>query len=388
MASASFRQKNATNSDSSIDIGRLLQSKVGLEPVTAGLKAAAEKLQRMGLISYRQCEYVRCAFTEDEDFRDSNRTCGGRLPINADLDENAGDYRCPECNRVIHPYSQQKRKFQEIRAKVLEDGVRAYIEKLLAEFGDSVRAVDGVPYVWRVDIGLAGVHVCLADFCDDQRVLSVQWAQQNPTCYVAVNPKALERFVKIDWLPKIMLAELVAGEVRLSEKIREIVVDDTRRDLPPLATPVYSKGAHRPEIVDSQKQTPSESFVLELGENTVRINGIDVLDTRAKTGLPILAELLRAFLQDLMAKNDSKEFLCQTPSDLADALQKTACKKEAIDADQIRRTINRLQDTFEERLCKAGFAAEHNSIIEASPDAAKEGYRLNPFKVAIRPLLS
>jgi len=388
MVSASSRPKSNTSSDAgAADIALLLQSKAGLEPVTTGLLELAERLRGLGLITYRQSEYVCCAFTEDEDFPYSNRTCTGRLPIKATLDENANDYRCPDCRRIVYPDRHNKRRFQEVRVRVLEDGVRAYVEQSLAELGDGVRAVDGTPHVWRIDGGLAGVYVCLADFCDDQRVLSVQWAQQNPTCYVAVNPRAVERFIQVDWVPRVMLADLVAGTISLADKVREIGADGAHRDLPPLATPVYSKGAHRPEVVAPEEQIPLGLFVMELGEKTARINGMDMLDTRATTSHAILRELAKAFLQDLLANKAPQHFLCQTPSELADALQKAAEKTDAMDADQVRRTINRLQEAFEQRLCKAGLTAEHDSIIQASPDTAKEGYRLNPFKVAIRPLL-
>jgi hypothetical protein len=386
MASVSSPQRNAINSDAA-GIACLLQSKASVEPVTPALLTAAEKLRGLGLISYRQCEYVRCAFTEDTDFRYSNRTCIGRLAINAGLDENAENYRCPECGRPVYPLRSKKRRFQEIRVEVMEDGVRAYVEKLLVEFGDNVQPVDGVPHVWRVDGGLAGVHICLADFCDDQRVMSVQWAQQNPTCYVAVNPRAVERFIQIDWVSRIMLADLVAGTLSLGDKVREIGANGAHRDLPPVATPAYSKAAHRPEVTMPEEHVPHGLFVMELGDKTARINGMDMLDTRARTGHPILRQLAKAFLQDLLANTAPQHFLCQTPMELADALQETADKKDAMDADQVRRTINRLQEAFEQRLCKAGLTAEHDSIIQASPDTAKEGYRLNPFKVAIRPLL-
>lgn len=388
MVSASSRRKNSTSASAvAADIARLLQSNAGLEPVTPELTAAAERLRGLGLISHRVVDYVCCAWSEDTDFPSSNRTCTGRLHIKPTLDENASDYRCPECRRVVYPFRHRKRQFQELRARLLTDGISAYVEKALAENGAPATAVADVPYVWRVDGGLTGVHVCLADFCDDQRVLSVQWAQQNPTCYVAVNPRAVERFIQLDWVSRAMVADLVAGTINLGDMVRAIGADTARRDLPPLATPAYSKGAHRPEVVSPEERASTGVFVIELGEKTARINALEVLDTRATTGHAVLRELAKAFLQDLSANKAPRQFLCQTPSDLADALQQAAGKKDAMDADQVRRTINRLQDAFQQRLCKAGHAVEHDSIIQASPDTAKEGYRLNPFKVAIRPFL-
>ena len=388
MASASSRRKNSTNGNAAAEIARLLQNKAGLDPDTPGLLKVAGRLRDLGLITCRQDEYVLCAFTEDDDFQYSTRTCGGRLYIKPSLDENASNYRCLECGRIVLPFRYKKRRFQEVRVTVLEDGVRAYVEQLLAELGAGASAVDGNPHVWRIDGGLTGVYVCLVDFCDDPKVLSVEWAQQNPTCYVAVNPRAIERFIPVAGLTKIMLADLVAGTVNLADKVRKIGAPGAQLDLPLVATPVFSKGAHRPEVVASKEQVSPGLFVVELGDKTTRINGMDVLDSRAGASRAILRELAKAFLQDLLANTAPQQFLCQTPSDLANILQKAPDKKDAMeDADLVRRTINRLQSTFEQRLREAGFAAEHDSIIQASPDVVKEGYRLNPFKVAIRPLL-
>ena len=63
-------------------------------------------------------------------------------------------------------------------------------------------------------------------------------------------------------------------------------------------------------------------------------------------------------------------------------------KGDVVDQEQVRRTINRLQESMADRLRKAGVAAERDDIIQASPNTTKEGYRLNPFKVAIRSLIS
>jgi len=391
MASASSHPKSGTNSrKGEAEIGQLLQNKAALEPVTPALLKAARHLQKLGLISWRQIEYVKCAFSEDHDFQfaDGNRTCTGRIPLEKQLDENAGDCRCPECGRKVYPLRHRKRRFPELRSRVLQDGVEKYVLKLLEKGDIAVQAVDGVSGAWRMNGGVTGVYICLADYCEDDRLLSVQWAQQNPTCYVAVTPRALEKFINIEWVSKMMLADIVNGQASLVDTVRSLAADTSARPVPDIATPVFTKGGHQPKVRSSAaEQVPLGLFVMELGDKTARINSMDMLDTRAVTGHAILRELAKAFLQDLLANKAPQHFLCQTPSELANALQEATDKKDAMDADQVRRTINRLQEAFEQRLCKAGPVAEHDSIIEASPDTRKEGYRLNPFKVAIRPLL-
>lgn len=386
MASVSSRQKNVTRSNPTAEFSRLLQSNAGIEPVTPELVFAAERLSELGLISYKQTAYVKCSFSEDKDFRYSPRTCSGRCSIRENLDEDEGQYRCPDCDRILRPFGDKKQQFPEIRVKVLPTGVAKYVCKLLSDAEITMEPIADVEYAWRIDNGLAGIHICLADFCDHDQLMSIQWAQQHPTCYLAVNPHASERFIDIPWVSRVMLADLVADQTDLVKVIQDLMSNVESKDIPPLATPVYSKGAHQPQVPDVGSQPAPGVFFLEYGKKTLRINGLDILDTRAATSHLIMRELVRAFLKDVSKRTLSADYCCQTPSDLADSIQESQGKSDAMDADQIRRTINRLQESFEERLRKEGHAADRDCIIQTSPNSTKEGYRLNPFKVAIRPL--
>ena len=149
---------------------------------------------------------------------------------------------------------------------------------------------------------------------------------------------------------------------------------------------MYSKGGHRPEVVSPTVVSATSIFILELSSKTARINGIEVVAAQARTAHAVLRQLAKAFSEDLMNGKAPKDYLCQTPSELADVLQNACRKDDAVDQDVVRRTINRLQENIEVRLRKEGFAAERDDVIQASPNAVKEGYRLNPFKVVIRPL--
>jgi len=262
MASVSSRRKSSTSSNAAAEAAQLLQSRAGFDRITPGLLEAAEHLRSLGLITVRQSEFVCCAFTEDRDFAYSNRTCVGRLYIKASLDENANDYTCPECGRIVFPHRHGKRRFPEIRTIVVQAGVAKFIQERLAGFGDAISVVDGVRGAWRIGLGLAGVHVCVADFCDNERLLSVQWAQQNPTCYVAVNPRSLERFIDVAWVQRMMIADLVTGGSDLAEMVRALAADGGHRDLPVLATPVYSKGAHRPGPIATPVAQTTKSATL------------------------------------------------------------------------------------------------------------------------------
>lgn len=366
----------------------LLQSNAGIEPVTDGLVAAAEELRQLGLIAVDRRSYVRCALTEDRDFPHSNRTCTGRLFLAEHLDENNRDYRCPDCGREVYPTRNRKRTFDELRVKVIDDAVGKYVGEALRQFNGKLKPVDGVAFAWRIDNGIAGVHVCIADYCDHQQMMSAQWAQPNPTCYVFVNPRAVSRFADIAWISKVSLADMVGQRVDLAAVVQALAADQKPRELPAMATPIYSKGAHCPEPIIAPYEVAVRLFVLALGKKTASINGVEVVAAQARAARAVLSHLVRAFTDDMLAGTPVDDYRCLTPSEIAEAIQVAEDLDDALDADQVRRTINRLQNNIEDRLRDAGTATESDSVIQVSPNTTKEGYRLNPFKVALRPLNS
>ena len=364
----------------------LLQSNAGIEPVTDEIVAAAEKLRQLGLITVDRRSYVRCALTEDRDFPHSNRTCTGRLFLSDHLDENNRDYRCPDCGRDVYPARNRKRTFDELRVRVLDDAVGKYVGDALTQFDAKLKPVDGVPFAWRVDNGLAGVHVCIADFCDHPKLMSAQWAQTNPTCYVFVSPRAVARFAEIAWITKVSLADMVGQRIDLAASVQALATNQEPRELPEMATPVYSKGAHRPEPIVAPYQVSVRLFVLEIGTRTASINGVEVVAAQARAARAVLHQIARTFTDDMLAGVPLNDYRCLTPGEIANVIQNAEDLDDALDADQVRRTINRLQKNIEDRLRDAGTATESDSVIQVSPNTAKEGYRLNPQKVALRPL--
>ena len=153
-----------------------------------------------------------------------------------------------------------------------------------------------------------------------------------------------------------------------------------------MATPVYSKGAHRTEVIHAPYEVSVRLFVLEIGNRTASVNGVEVVAAQAKAARTVLLQLARTFTDNMLAGLPLDDYRCLTPGDIADEIQVAEDPNDALDADMVRRTINRLQKNIEKRLRGAGIATESNSVIQVSPNMAKEGYRLNPHKVALRPL--
>lgn len=386
MVSASSRPRSATRNPVVDHLSLLLQSKAGIEPVTEELIAAADKLRKLGLITFDRRSYVRCALTEDLDFPRSNRTCTGRVFLSDHLDENDNDYRCPDCSRLVYPERSRKRTFDVLSVKVIDDAVGEYVGDALGQFDAKFKPVDGVPFAWRIENGLAGVHVCIADFCDHQQLMSAQWAQTNPTCYVFVNSRAVARFANIAWISKVSLADMVGRQIDLAASVQSLATNQEPRELPAMATPVYSKGAHRTEVIHAPYEVSVRLFVLEIGNRTASVNGVEVVAAQAKAARTVLLQLARTFTDNMLAGLPLDDYRCLTPGDIADEIQVAEDPNDALDADMVRRTINRLQKNIEKRLRGAGIATESNSVIQVSPNMAKEGYRLNPHKVALRPL--
>lgn len=386
MASASSPPKSAISSKFAPEVARLLEHQARIEPVTPAIVQAAEHLLSLGLISFERRRYVRCAHTNDRDFSKSNRICTGRCTLNADLDENSRDFRCGECGRTLFPIRHQKAEFEELIPFVIDQGVEAWVETQLKHNVPGADSIQSVRGLWRTNGGLSGRYVCLVDVCNDQKVMSLEWAQQNPTCYVAVHPRAVERFAPVGWLSIVMLTDLLSGNCDLLTIVDQLG-NDQCHPVPSLVTPVYSKGAHRSSMITNASNPHISVFAIEVGERTMRVNGIEVVAPQSHAARKVLLQLLKAFWEDLFSGVAPSEFLWQSPDDILAALPQSDTG-EVTDVDTVRRTINRLQDNIEDRLRRAGIAAEREDVIQTAPKGDADGYRINPFKVVIRPLIA
>lgn len=142
---------------------RLLQDgAVTIDPSEDILSAAA-RLQQLGLIDASTLSFVRCADPRDADFPQSNHHCRGCIYVPEQLGKSLGDFCCPECGRWVFPDVDEKQRHQELLCQIMPDGVLAYLNSLLEKARLATTSVcEGV---MRVNIGLLGVFVCVADTC-------------------------------------------------------------------------------------------------------------------------------------------------------------------------------------------------------------------------------
>jgi len=365
----------------------LLQDGAVFQSPTAALSAAAEHLRSLGIIDTTVNEYVRCANHEDVDFSSTNRHCPGRIHVSNDLSDSS-ESRCPECDRRVYPDQYEKRRFAELRSRVSRDGVLAYVGTALATLDSDLRQC--VQGVFRLDVDDATVHVCVVEYCEDERYLSRERAIMHPTCFIAVNSRDFEgRFLAEDWVQRLCLAEVVCRAVNLLEVVRTTAVQDAPALIRQASIPVCGNSRLSVIVEPIQPSTPGRLFTVEVGPNIVRVDDVKVVAKQAGPRFILFSVLWDCFLDDLKAGLAPELFHAKPLRYLINELE-AQTGKEYPDETTVRRAINRLQEDITKTIRKQiGLPIDREDIIQTCRKLGQTdddfGYRINPVSVAARP---
>lgn len=192
-----------------------------------GYEQLAEQLSQLGLLRVEHHEFVRCVNGEDDDLWDvTNEQCGGRIRLSPDLDEDAYDYWCPDCERPIFPSEKQSAFEMSLYPEPV--AIRAYLRSELEAVKVDVRE-DPVG-LYRLSGKAGEVQVCIPDFCPDPAVYEPGYAQRDALVFVLGNERDYARLLP----PHARVFPLVAlalGESRQAfrrELRRRLRLDDQR----------------------------------------------------------------------------------------------------------------------------------------------------------------
>jgi len=159
------------------------------------LHRAAAHLEDLGFLVQTPQQYVLCRHEEDPDYRFTREGCRARIYLNPDLDEEDGDYRCPDCDRQVWP--SRKQRFTETVLRRNDEVITAWLGEQLQGLGQ-VQTPE--PGVWRLMTEKHFVHVVLIESCADQsECFGETWALANPVIYVAIDPDWASHHA-LDWL--------------------------------------------------------------------------------------------------------------------------------------------------------------------------------------------
>jgi hypothetical protein len=391
MASRSSRRKNDTSVASEhaqvlLEDGRKVQSP------SDDLVAAADALRSVGLIEFEQSEYVVCAEAQDRDFAYSNRTCNGRIYLRDSFDEDADDYRCPKCERVVLPHRSGKLRRPEMRISVCQDGVLAWLKDKLTAIDSGTTDLGGGAFQMP-GLGQTGVNVYVVDLDGpgDHRFNDRDRAATEPTCFIAINPRAFEgRFVSDEWIVRASLADVVSGKTDLKPLLEGLGEQDPPTTARKATIPVYAKGHVLNQPVE--KPHPDRLFVVTVNDKTVTIAGETVIHPQGKRRREVFGILWRRFLEDLLDELPPEEFRAATIAGILNELDADIGGDEQAydDPDSLRKLINNMQADIEKALkSKIGLPISREDVIQTvRPDGQADGdhgYRINPISVAARP---
>ncbi|GAB0057951.1 hypothetical protein SIID45300_02285 [Candidatus Magnetaquicoccaceae bacterium FCR-1] len=385
MASRSSPPKNAPGVDALV-LERLLRDGWRFDAPSETVLKSAERLERLGLVTVSRQEYVVCADSEDDDFPPMDRDCSGRILLRDGLDEGGDEFRCPECERPVYPFIYNKRRHQELRSRVNQEGVTALIQSELEGIGN-LRLI--APGVYRVEIDTGEVLVCIVELCRDPRFLSREHARMRPTIFVAIDSRNLqERFLPEPWLIRVSVADLVAGIVDLRDLLEESLDQGVPSALINASVPVYDKVVPA-MVIEAPVATTRRPFMVEFTPERLTIENIVVATVRADMRLQAFGILWKRFLEDLSNGQPPDDFRVISLSDLANLID-DGSREEAMDELNVRRAINRLQQELMDGIRKElGLPIGREDVIQnlRADDGRRRrrsGYRINPHTVLPR----
>lgn len=364
---------------------RVLQDGRVVDDPTEDERGELRRLEEnLGLIEVSWRRYFLCVdHADDEDLVHAwKRDCDQRIELDV-VDDDAAiqheddlRYVCRECGRVHWPTRRRRTLYDRAVVAMRDERIIGFFANCVRELDPRAQQLDGLP-VYRLAIAGREVHVCLLDVCTETRFATRSFATTNAVVYVTAAPRVFtDRFSGGDaWLRPLPLHELAEhGSPALRARIKVLAADPMlavaeppARAYLPLRNPAPRVHRQRVGIHD-----------LVIGEKTVTLNGVEVLSSRAKTQVAVVAALAKRRVEDLAAGRTADECRWFHTKTLLEALGAATATD---DAETITKHINRARaDIVAKYEEQTGIAISDSAIIESSP----KGYRLNAARVAVR----
>ncbi|MBF0141212.1 MAG: hypothetical protein HQL74_13155 [Magnetococcales bacterium] len=345
--------------------------------------ADAQRLQSVGLVHIHRHDFVVCADARDKDFPPLVRNCQARIYLNANLDEDGGEFRCPECDRVVYPNLDGKQRHVELKCHVLPAGTIAFIREELESLGSCRELADGVFRCNHVD---GEVIACLVEICREPKYLSRDFAAVNSMVFIAIDSRNRDqRLLDEPWLIRTSLTALWVGTDDLATLAKTALARGSPATLSNASLPVYNKMVPPLSHTTAQKVKKERRFVVEFGTDFIRVEGRIVVTAKAAAQVRVFGILWKRFLKDLLEGRVIEDFRPIPLEKIADTFQGSN-SREAVDAITVRRHLNRLQNDLTQTIRQElGIPIEREDIIEnlRGEDHTRKntGYRINPLKV-------
>jgi hypothetical protein len=387
MASPSSQPKRARQLDPD-HVRLLLEDGARIENPASALMATADALQSMGMISFSLGEYVKCHDPRDRDFSGGRQPCHGQIVIDPGKDEDAEDYECPRCRRIVYPARHHKNRHPLVQTHLQRPGALRWLHARLKEIDTGAKDTgDGTFHVPA--IGPRGVSVCVADAdgLADGPLNRRSVAASTPVLYVVLAPHVpVGRLVKDDWLCRVGLLDLVCGNVDLRQALEECAAAGPPQHVAAVDVPVYAKG----HVLVQPEEAPhvERLFCVEVDASTVRVNGEIVVNPQAGPRLALFGILWKQFIADLLAQKPVDAFGAMNMKKLLKAMSDAGHSYG--DETSLRKLINNLQNDIETAVKKKlGLPIGREDIVQTCKMQGQAdtsgGYRINPTCVAIRP---
>lgn len=205
----------------------------------------ARQLAAKGLIHYQEKQFVRCIHPLDRDrLHVPDHECSGRIFIERGLDEDRGEYLCPNCNRVVRP--SKKRRDAIVVLDPIEDHIRQHIALWVGSVDPT--AVERPVGIWQVVGPHRQVTVCWVDVCHERAFYDPDHVSVHQVVYLVGND--------LDFMPR-----LPPGPPRF--RIADLAIDSPRALADALRAATHVPSAV-PAVMTRERLAPKPAQVADV----------------------------------------------------------------------------------------------------------------------------
>jgi hypothetical protein len=190
----------------------LFKHRLEIDLPGGALAENARMLAHQGLLHIQDCCYVRCIDPLDPDRPGTiDMSCGGRIYLSSDRDEENGDYQCPDCDREVVP--SRKRQHRSIRLVPDENALRAFVRALIA--AEHAEVEERPAGLYRIPTARRDVYVCLVDIGLEPALVMDSYPYRDTLVFVVGNDRDYLHRLPAD-IPTFRLAELALAHTTSS----------------------------------------------------------------------------------------------------------------------------------------------------------------------------
>lgn len=190
-------------------------------------------LQEMGLVSFHEHRYIRCAYRDDDDFASrEDLECPGRMEVQSPDRE----HYCPECGQPIVDIS-NKTVFVEYEIALEPEGIVKYLNSAFGALDSVSNVMKTSRFSFQADVGANTLNIVLPEYSAERALYQGIFFGES-TLYITISPINQRELTVLEDLQHLALKDFLGKpRTHIEERVIQACVPiHGQRDLSQIET--------------------------------------------------------------------------------------------------------------------------------------------------------